>query len=976
MSELLFAGRSSQGSGSFVPQVSSYDRDVDVHEGGRRPLSAANSSRRRLVGGKLMNDSPSQARKSESSPAPGESLPVRADGSSKSSQNLSRRVADEATIITGLPPIPAAAVSGAAARILDGRVAPGDRIGHFELVEYVGGGGMGRVFRAIDTRLGRTVALKVLSPDQAAGADALQRFQNEAQSAARLDHENIVRIHFVGEDSGLSYIAFEFVEGVNVRVLVERKGPLPLAESLSYTLQVAEALTHADARGVVHRDIKPSNMLIAPEGRVKLIDMGLARLRNGDPAAADLTQSGVTLGTFDYISPEQARDPRSADVRSDIYSLGCTLFFMLAGQPPFPEGTVLQKLLQHQGDQPPDVRELRPDLPEELSRVLRKMMAKDPRHRYATPVELMNDLLAVADQIGLRPMSPTSRVWLMPPDRSVSFFRRHVPWMAPVVALLGVVLLVDHLSDPRGDPSLPPLVDASANDPATKHAPDNAAAKNDPPQRESTRKKAAGQGKTKAVAKIDPPPALPQATPPSPATSVTDDDRPLPSFLQDPLSDLKMSPLDAAPPYVAALPADRRDDDNPKPKLPAASPPRRFGLLIVGDNAEAENEFASLAAACAHAHNGDIIELRFNGPRQERPIKLANLQVTVRPGDGYQPIVVFHPTEINPVKEPGSMFTLSAGRLTMADVAVEFYVPRDVPADNWTMLETRGGQSVRLERCSLTVRNASKQRTAYHQDVAFVRARPAPDADVATDSAATATPLATIELIDCIARGEAAFLRVEDLQPVYLLWDNGLLATSEQLLTASGGQAAPKSDEALRLELRHLTAAVRGGLCRLSATPANPYQLTVQFVCSNDIILTAPSTPLVEQEGTASIEKARQRFVWNGDRNFYQNVDVFWTVRNVDSQVAPDVTTFDRWKTYWGASRENLASREPLVWRKAADASQPLYAHATADYTLEDPTFGDASAGAPGFRADRLPPLPPESAPEPEQPSTTRTKGD
>ena len=178
---------------------------------------------------------------------------------------------------------------------------------------------MGRVFRALDTRLGRTVALKILPPEQASDPDALQRFQNEAQSAARLDHDNIARAYYVGEDRGLHYIVFEFIEGVNIRLLVEQKGPLPLAEAISYTLQVAEALAHADARDVVHRDIKPSNVLITPEGRVKLIDMGLARLRHADPAAADLTASGVTLGTFDYISPEQARDPRNADIRSDIY---------------------------------------------------------------------------------------------------------------------------------------------------------------------------------------------------------------------------------------------------------------------------------------------------------------------------------------------------------------------------------------------------------------------------------------------------------------------------------------------------------------------------------------------------------------------------------------------------------------------------------------------------------------------------------
>ena len=294
-------------------------------------------------------------------------------------------------------------VSDSAARILQGRILPGDHLGHFELVQYIGGGGMGRVFRALDTRLARTVALKVLSPDQAADRDTLLRFQNEAQSAARLDHDNIARVHYVGEDRGLHYIVFEFIAGVNIRELVEAKGPLPLAEAISYTLQAAEALAHAARRNVVHRDIKPSNLLITPEGQVKLIDMGLARLREVNGAAADLTASGITLGTFDYISPEQARDPRNADVRSDLYSLGCTFFYMLTGRPPFPEGTVLQKLLQHQGDQPPDVRQFRPELPEGVSRVLRRTLAKEPRHRYADPGEMVADMLLLAQEAGIGP---------------------------------------------------------------------------------------------------------------------------------------------------------------------------------------------------------------------------------------------------------------------------------------------------------------------------------------------------------------------------------------------------------------------------------------------------------------------------------------------------------------------------------------------------------------------------------------------
>jgi serine/threonine-protein kinase len=331
-------------------------------------------------------------------------------------------------------------VSESAARILQGQILPGDQLGHFELVEYVGGGGMGRVFRAIDPRLARTVALKVLPPEQSADHETLLRFQNEAQSAARLDHDNIARVYYVGEDRGLHYIVMEFIEGVNVRHLVNTRGPLPLADAVSYALQVADALTHAASRNVVHRDIKPSNLLITPNGQAKLIDMGLARLRATDNGAVDLTTSGVTLGTFDYISPEQARDPRNADVRSDVYSFGCTFFFMLTGRPPFLGGTMLQKLLQHQGDQPPDVRQFRPDLPEDVSRILRKMLAKDPRHRYQTPAELVDELLALARSAGLRRAAPRARGRAA---RSVPFLYRHLPWIIPTAALLAIVAGLD-----------------------------------------------------------------------------------------------------------------------------------------------------------------------------------------------------------------------------------------------------------------------------------------------------------------------------------------------------------------------------------------------------------------------------------------------------------------------------------------------------------------------------------------------------
>ncbi|MBC7852447.1 MAG: serine/threonine protein kinase, partial [Pirellulaceae bacterium] len=193
------------------------------------------------------------------------------------------------------PPVPSTSQSLGAALV-------GKTFGNYELAEFVGGGGMGAVFRATDTSMGRTVAVKVLSRDHT-DEETIRRFRNEAHSAARLDHPNIARAYYVGEHEGWSYIVFEFVQGINLRDLVDKQGPLPVEQALNYTLQVAQALDHAAGRDVVHRDIKPSNVLVTPAGEIKLVDMGLARLHQVESSSDDLIASGVTLGTFDYISP-------------------------------------------------------------------------------------------------------------------------------------------------------------------------------------------------------------------------------------------------------------------------------------------------------------------------------------------------------------------------------------------------------------------------------------------------------------------------------------------------------------------------------------------------------------------------------------------------------------------------------------------------------------------------------------------------
>jgi serine/threonine protein kinase len=261
---------------------------------------------------------------------------------------------------------------------------------------------MGKVYKARDTILGRVVALKVLSADLASKPAALERFRREARNAARLAHKNVVTLYEYGELEGLHYLALEYVEGIDLYEYIERKGLLAPEEARRILLQAAKALSHAFDHGVIHRDIKPSNFLLAIENdrlRVKLTDMGLAR-KVDDEEEFRVTRAGSTVGTIDYLSPEQARDSASADIRSDIYSLGCTFYHMLAGHPPFAEGGLGERVYKHMAVDPPDVREINPDVSESMWNVLQKMLAKKPEDRYQTPEELLDDLKRLGRDTG------------------------------------------------------------------------------------------------------------------------------------------------------------------------------------------------------------------------------------------------------------------------------------------------------------------------------------------------------------------------------------------------------------------------------------------------------------------------------------------------------------------------------------------------------------------------------------------------
>ena len=391
-------------------------------------------------------------------PRPGSSVvplpPVLAPRTESERRRLAELVpaTDEAkTVISARkPPSPALTPPARPEDDLRGR-----RLAHFEIVESIGVGGMAAVLKATDLNLGRIVALKILPPEAAADPDQLTRFQSEARAAAKLDHENVARVYFCGEDQGVYFIAFEFVEGVNLRTLIDHRGKLPVAEAVHTVLQVATGLAHAAARGVVHRDVKPSNIIVAPAGRAKIVDMGLARHQDGP--ADGLTQSGVTLGTFDYISPEQALEPRAADVRSDIYSLGCTFYHALTGQAPVPEGTAAKKLHAHQHLPPTDPRAFNPEIPETVVAVLGRMMAKDPGDRYQRPEELVHDLLGLARRIlppvndgGQNGATGNDGLWV---DAPLAAAPRRTAFLA-VASVLAVAAIVAVIEASRPTPPL------------------------------------------------------------------------------------------------------------------------------------------------------------------------------------------------------------------------------------------------------------------------------------------------------------------------------------------------------------------------------------------------------------------------------------------------------------------------------------------------------------------------------------------
>ncbi|OYP30392.1 protein kinase [Rhodopirellula sp. MGV] len=275
-----------------------------------------------------------------------------------------------------------------ARKLLTGK-AKGFHLGNYKLMRPLGKGGMGVVFLAKHSVMNRLMALKILPAEASKDARRIERFKEEARASAKLEHPNIVQAFDFSEADGKLYIVMEYIEGVDLHRAVVRDGVMSPAESLDAMIQSTDALAHAHQRGIVHRDIKPSNLLLRADGVIKVSDMGLARI--GYSAGSSDSPNRLT-GTADFIAPEQAIDSQTVDARADIYSLGCTWYFLLCGRPPFTGSNVAQRLAKHQTAPVPTVSAVRPDCPKAIAELIQKMMAKRPEDRPASAAELLPQL--------------------------------------------------------------------------------------------------------------------------------------------------------------------------------------------------------------------------------------------------------------------------------------------------------------------------------------------------------------------------------------------------------------------------------------------------------------------------------------------------------------------------------------------------------------------------------------------------------
>jgi len=819
----------------------------------------------------------------------------------------------------------------------------GIRLGHFTIQKRIGIGGMGSVFLALDEQLRRNVALKVLAPSLTADPAAVLRFQNEARAAARLDHDNIARIFYYGECSGMHYIAYEYIPGSNLRDVIRAKERLAPAEAVNYSMQLAAALSHTSAAGVIHRDIKPSNVLITPQGRAKLVDLGLARKESAE-ASAEITVAGTTLGTFDYISPEQAKDPRSVDVRSDIYSLGCTLYHMLTGEPPYPEGTVLQKLLDHQGKEPPDPARKNRRVPPALSAIVRKMMASDPRRRYSSPSRLLSDLLKVARLLGSGAVPIDGQVWLTATRSDQPFWQGNVGWIATAAALLMVVIAMEHYPeltrrlDPRSG-SLP-VVPAA---PATVV----------PPSPDTTVPPAPVRLPMVAPVPwlVSPGNATALSTPqtsPREATNVRPADLPAPADASASLEKNRVPLVVETGTTMETVPPRPSGTAKPNGAEPATTVPAERPQISIGTKA-----YASLEAACSEAKDGAIIELRYNGRRgqSETPIRLTNKEnITIRSAIGFRPLIEFAPTEPGSESE-SRMLTLTGGSLQLVNVDVVMTVPERITADRWSVFSLERPRELQLHDVTVSVVNPAGQ------PACIIEHRAAPGQVVGNMGIMkNGSPIEppSVSSFDCMFRGTCDFVLLRDAVSARFQLKDVVVAVQGALLHAwCQAETGTTENDRVLLDLESVTCLASDGLVLTEGVnPLNDYTPPLSVSARDSVFSTQANRPLVAMMDAGDLMEMQRRFVWTGDRNQYDALTVFWQLGGRQGPSPARQLDFEGWRSYWGAGEGTSSVNSPVKWRLKTERNWARFEYSAAE--IEAPANSPATR-IPGANLNKLP---------------------
>ena len=728
----------------------------------------------------------------------------------------------------------------------------GAQLNHFHLEAFIGGGGMGAVFKGHDEQLDRTVAIKVI-PFVGDDPDLQRRFRNEAQSAAKLDHPRIARVFDVGSHGDWHYIVFEYIEGTNIRDLVTRNAVLPIDDAVFYTCELADALQHAADRGIVHRDIKPSNILVGQDSKIKLVDMGLARSENLD-LSEDMTASGVTLGTFDYISPEQAKDPRDADLRSDIYSLGCTLYFMLTGSPPYPGGTMLQKLLSHGNAPPPDARILRPEVSDHMVAVIQKMLAKNPDERYQTGFDLVADLREVAVRDGLSRSQALNPVSIPQPNLVGLWLEKHIPWIAAVLLLFVIAGWLQFQSATSRD---------SVVVPATAVLPE--------------------VGNVAPLNNTD-----------LPTTRNPRDSGFLPDLEWDLGTGTGLSPRDESSTAPGEQPGNETEQDasgfTPVPlqgesterdtRLESALSDR--GEPTAGENA---NEVApqvirivsdpdlgsessgvlnaaTLRDALVMAQENNVKEIEIALPEiVSEPVDLQVEDLWIRSTVSGGTVIRFEVgNAAATVRE--SMLDVGSSDVVIEDINFVWQVPGG-SVSGGSLFEINENTLLRLTDCSVTVSNPNLRDSVYAFDVI---------ADSSFLGEATAgEPEVQIELNNVVVRGEITMLHMDEAAKLGLDWDNGLLAVSGSMIETGGTQIEnTESGGRINLEFWRVTVHASAGIFRMSASVKTPYPVAVDRQARQSIFIVDQDQPHFQFSGFPKRFRGSDLLRLRGSSNLYQ----------------------------------------------------------------------------------------------------------